>query len=144
VSARPVSCDVESQIATAEATLRRASLAETERERREQAAQAETDRAATAKLIAQADKLAARLPAVAKRIDTTAQSLAEAVKEHRETAQRVLALRIEAGVTSTSTTLGQPYDGAVRFAFSEVGVANALEPVPMGRGSIGPMQPVDR
>jgi hypothetical protein len=137
--------DFESEIAACESALRRATLADDERERREQAAKADAEQAAKAKLIAQADKLAARLPAAGRRIDETARALAVAVKEHREIAQRELGLRIEAGTMRSTSTVGRPYTGAVLWAFHSAGVGNALEAVRMGPPGPRPMcEPTDK
>jgi hypothetical protein len=131
-AARAHLADIEHEIEKAERELRRAALADAERERREQEAKAKAESEAKAKLLTQADRLSARLPAAGQRIDDAAGSLAEAVKAHLEIAQRERVLRIEAGVMQPTSTLGQPYDSALRYWFGATGVSHALEPVVMG------------
>jgi hypothetical protein len=136
--------EVETGIASCELELRRAALAETERERREEEAKAQAEEARKAKLVAQADRLSARLPAAAQAVDHAAAQLARAVKAHHTIAQDELRLRIDAGSLAPTVTLGRPYDAALRHAMAVAGVDHALEPVPMGPPGPRPMCPDDQ
>ena len=135
--------DVESEREAAERQLEHVRLARSEIDRREQTAKAEAEQARKTKLIAQADKLAARLAAAGEQIDSAALRLGEAVAAHLDIAQREHALRVEAGISTPTHTMARPYDSAVRHAFGVAGVGAALEPT-LGGGPLGPRPMIEQ
>jgi hypothetical protein len=124
-------CGVESEREAAERQLQLARLARSEIDRREQVAKDEAERVAREKLLTQAAKLAARLPAAAQAVDEAAAQLAKAIAAHRDLYDRELALRMEAGVAEQPSGWHRPpYDLALRFALREAGVTDSIEQGP--------------